>query len=463
MKLARRFLLLTTSIILVPVLIGAALGIAQWLTAGWTASVDSFANARRWAEEIKEEEQIDRVAELLDRRPGWLEVAVVSSDNIVSLSTIPEIPVGSRLDLPTVVTRGPDGGSDANELFITGLRADPEGAFLVTQFSRPEFIGGLPGWVPVVVAPFLLLTPVIVISLWILRDLRRSILTLRDAAVRIGSGDLDFKLDSAGNDEFAEVRSSFESMRQTIRDEYARRARFTMGVSHDLKTPLALIKGYAEAIEDGYATDPGTLERYIRIIRERSDLLQERIAHLIEFLKLETGEWFSTLRPIHLEAFLVDFADAAAADVRLAGGELETSIDLPEDLVLRFDPVLVRRALENLVQNAAHHGSPDDPVRLTAGVDEQAVTIAVTNAVGAEATQGDAVANGTLELLSEPLYRGDASRHTPGFGLGLAIVRSVVESHGWSIQLERPGDRVVTFVISISREAALSPARSANS
>ncbi|MFP4550705.1 MAG: ATP-binding protein [Spirochaetales bacterium] len=446
MKLARRFLLLTTSIILVPVLVGAALGIAQWLTAGWTASVDSYASARRWAEEITAAEQIEQVIELLDRRPGWLEVAVISSQNSVTLSTISELPVGSELNLATFLNEDVGTETFLGELFVTALSAEPEGAFLVTQFRRPEFIGGLPAWVPVVVGPFLLLTPVIAISLWILRDLRRSILTLRDAAVRIGSGDLDFELDPSGNDEFAEVRASFESMRRTIRDEYARRARFTMGVSHDLKTPLALIKGYAEAIEDGYAADPATLGRYVGIIRERSDLLQERITHLIEFLKLETGEWFTTLKPIELRAFLVEFAAAAAADVRLAGAELEASIDLPRDLILRFDPVLVRRALENLVQNAARHGIREEPVRFTARADQAAVTITVANAVvvGERET--------SLELLSEPLYRGDASRHTPGFGLGLAIVRSVVESHGWSIELGRETDRSIAFLISIPRD-----------
>jgi len=445
MKLARRFLLLTTSIILVPVLVGAALGIAQWLTAGWTASVDSYASARRWADEITEAEEIERVVELIDRRPGWLEVAVVSSENTVSLSTIEGIPIGSELELAKILSRGTAQKRTASELFLTGLSAVPEGAFFVSQFRRPEFIGGLPAWLPVVAGPFLLLTPVIIISLWILRDLRRSILTLRDAAVRIGSGDLDFKLDTAGNDEFAEVRSSFESMRQTIRDEYARRARFTMGVSHDLKTPLALIKGYAEAIEDGYAADPATLERYVGIIRERSDLLQERITHLIEFLKLETGEWFSTLKPTELHGFLVDYAAAAAADARLAGAELETHIDLPRDLIVEFDPVLVRRALENLVQNAAHHGSLDKPVQVKAEADETTITIAVTNTVAVGEREA------SLDLLSEPLYRGDASRNTPGFGLGLAIVRSVVESHGWSIELKRPGNEAVSFVISIPR------------
>lgn len=421
-------MMLTLTIVAGPIIVAGALGLAQWLTEGWTRSFGGYTSARRWLDRALVVAADEGALSLLDRTPGGVELALIDHEGSVVASQIDEIAAGDTLALETLL-------ADLQlarvrpEVLVLDLADESGAAFLIALFRRPRVFESRPPWLPVVVTPIALLTPVVAMSIWILRDLRRSIITLRDAAVRIGSGDLDFHLDTTGNDEFAEVRSSFETMRRTIRDEYERRARFTMGVSHDLKTPLALIRGYAEAIEDGLADDPEKLERYVRIIRDRSDLLQERIAHLIEFLKMETGEWLSTLKPMRIRGFLEEAVDAARADARLAGRTVEASIDLDADLVVRLDPVLVRRALENLVANALGHSDEGAWVRIEAGIEGDELVIAVSN-------RGEPIAADRLDLLAEPLYRGDAARQTPGFGLGLAIVRSVVESHGWRLGVD---------------------------
>lgn len=443
MKLGTRFVLLSLSIFAVPIVLAVALGIGQWLTDDWTRSVGSYTAARRWIGSVVRDEAADHPASLLAARPKGIDLAVVAPDGEVLDSTITEVAAGSRVAVGDLMDALREPGIE-REIILTRTM---DGSVLVASLARPRALEWRAPWVPTVLAPVLFLTPMIGISLWIVRDLRRSIVTLRDAAVRIAAGDLDFELDTSGNDEFAELRASFETMRRTIRDEYARRARFTMGVSHDLKTPLSLIKGYAEAIEDGLAADPETLARSVRIIRERSDLLQERISHLIEFLKLDTGEWHSTLRPIAIGRFLEETAATAVADAKLVGREVVAQIDLPTGRIVRLDPVLVRRALENLVQNALEHSDGAHPVGVEARFVGKAIRITVAN-------RGETLSAESLELLSEPLYRGDAARSRPGFGLGLSIVRSVVESHGWSLAIDDSSPGESRFVITIPETPA---------
>ena len=441
MKLGTRFLLLTLSIVAVPLLIASALGFAQWVTDGWSRSIGSYTSARKWLSRAAEQVESGAPERVAQERPTGLELVVVSGEGVVEHATVPVLRAGDPMDLGAFLEAVQQGGETPQ--VVTVDAADPGvDRYIVASFTRPAAFGRGAPWVPVVTFPISLLTPVIVISLWILRDLRRSFLTLRDAAVRISSGDLDFNIDTSGTDEFAEVRSSFETMRQTIREEYARRARFTMGVSHDLKTPLALIKGYAEAIEDGYARDPATLEKYIRIIRERSDLLQERIAHLIEFLKLETGEWHTTLEPVRLSRFLKEAAATAQIDARLQSRTVETRIELPDTLVVRADPVLVRRALENLIHNALRYSDSSERVELRAAGADAKVTITVANT-------GASLNRESLAVLTEPLYRGDTARRSSGFGLGLAIVRSVVESHNWELSIDDSDQQETLFTITI--------------
>lgn len=452
MKLGTRFLLLTLSLIAVPILIGSALGLVQWLTEGWTTTLGSYTAARRWLDRAVQDAQTTQ--EIITSRPRGVELVIADADGLVIAATEG---MANRGELTLEELAATPTSADPREVLVVPLPNVEGAAFLIAQFGRPPAFSSRPPWVPAVVGPFVLLAPVIVISLWILRDLRRSILTLRDAAVRISSGDLEFHLDTTGNDEFAEVRRSFETMRHTIREEYDRRARFTLGVSHDLKTPLALIKGYTEAIEDGHAADAEKLARYVRIIRERSDLLQERIVHLISFLKLSTGEWLSTLKPVALGPFLTECIDAASTDAALEGRTISSSITLPEDLVVRLDPVLVRRALENLIHNAISHSAPEAWVRVEAQVEARATapstaradTVRITVANG-----GQALPASDLPLLSEPFYRGDTARSGAGVGLGLSIVRSVVESHGWSLRIDDNAAGETRFVIELPRHAA---------
>ena len=111
------------------------------------------------------------------------------------------------------------------------------------------------------------------VSLGILRSLSRSMGKLEVATREIASGSLDFKLELPPGDSLASLAASMDSMRQRLKEEYARRDRFILAVSHDLKTPLAVLEGYLDALADGFADSPEKRDDYIRVLREKTGLL----------------------------------------------------------------------------------------------------------------------------------------------------------------------------------------------
>jgi len=279
-------------------------------------------------------------------------------------------------------------------------------------------------------------------SIYIVRSIRRSIQTLEGATRRIAQGDLNFELKIKGNDDIALLTRSFEAMRLKLKEEYARRARFLMGVSHDLKTPLALIEGYTGAIQDGYADSPEKLEKYISIIKEKSHLLEDRISHLIELIKLETGDWQATQHQVALKPFLDDLGKRYRQDAGVLGCDFSYRVDLPETLTVNMDPGLVTRALENLINNAIRYSDKKGVIRLETEILDGRVCIAITNS-------GRGISAAELRYIFEPFFRGSNSRREEGFGLGLATVRSIINSHGWEIEVKSNEQTVFSIYITL--------------
>ncbi len=202
------------------------------------------------------------------------EGAVLSSTlQADSLSTILSGDAGSRfLAFSKFPMRAPNG---APYSVVVGMRAhEPPRA------SWQRFIP--------MIALLSVLAFMTLMSMLIIRSINVSIAHLEEGTRRISEGDLDFELKARGNDRIASLTRSFDDMRRRVREETATRSRFIMAVSHDLKTPLASITGYLDAIEDGIASDPAQMEKYLAIIRDKAGLLGSRISQLIDYVKLDT-------------------------------------------------------------------------------------------------------------------------------------------------------------------------------
>ncbi|MFP3090042.1 HAMP domain-containing histidine kinase [Treponema sp. TIM-1] len=280
--------------------------------------------------------------------------------------------------------------------------------------------------VSTIALPAALVIFAIFMSLFIARSITKSVLVLEDATKRIAAGELDLTVDVRGSNEITSLTSSLNQMRSTLKEEENRRGRFIMGVTHDLKTPLALIRGYTEALRDGITDDPVSRINATDIIISKADQLEGMINDLLEFVRMDTGEWRSRLQKIDISEFLKSFAKRISLDAELFHHHTEIDITLPPALYVPLDERLTIRALENLVNNAIRYTPDGTTVRLGAIVVENTIHITVSD-------NGPGVSKTDLPHVFEAFYRGSSSRREEGMGLGLSIVKWVVSSHGWSI------------------------------
>ena len=261
----------------------------------------------------------------------------------------------------------------------------------------------------------------------------RPLNALADGAKRIENGDLTKPVVYAGKDEFASVCTAFNHMQEHLLKEREKTAAYEKartdlitGISHDIRTPLTSVKGYIKGLRDGVANTQEKREQYLAIAYEKACEIDTLLEKLFYFSNLETGNL-----PLSLNREdLGDFARRFAENIR---GELDyKNIKMTVDTTavphpVKIDAEQMRRVLFNLTENAlkyAHAGS------LT-------LRISVWCEGGMEhllfADNGQGVPEEHLPVMFERFWRGDEARSAKsgqGSGLGLYIVKCIVEAHG---------------------------------
>lgn len=217
-----------------------------------------------------------------------------------------------------------------------------------------------------------------------------------------------------------------DEARERERRAEAGRRELVAWVSHDLRTPLAGLRAMTEALEDGVVTDPATVADYLRRIRGETDRMARLVDDLFELSRINAGAL--KLDPVSLPlGEVVSDAVASAAPVAQARG---ITVDAGREgwpTVRGSEPEL-GRVVANLLGNAIRYSRPGGTVHLTGGQDGEGAWFAVTDACGG-------IAEPDLPRVFDVGFRGEPAR-TPrsngdgGGGLGLAIVRGLVEAHG---------------------------------
>jgi len=206
----------------------------------------------------------------------------------------------------------------------------------------------------------------------------------------------------------------------------ASRRELVAWVSHDLRTPLAGMRAMAEALEDGVVNDPATVAEYHRRIRVETDRMASLVDDLFELSRINAGALRLSLASVSLGDVVSD-AVASAEPVAAAYGVRLVAASRGWPTVRGSEPEL-SRIVANLLRNAIGHTPVDGTVRVTGGHDARGGWVAVSDRCGG-------IPDADLPRVFDVAFRGEAAR-TPrrsgGGGLGLAIVRGLVEAHrGW--------------------------------
>lgn len=197
------------------------------------------------------------------------------------------------------------------------------------------------------------------------------------------------------------------------------RSSLLSAVSHDLRTPLAVITGAATTLRDDAArVTPAIGAELLDTIVHEAARLERVLQNLLAITRVETG-----IQPAREWVPVEELCGAALERLSSVLGARQVEIDIPGDLLVPVDPVLFEHVLTNLVENATKHGAP--PIVLSARADGDHVELFVRD-------HGHGLPPDTDHRLFEKFFRAPGTR-VPGVGLGLAVVRGIVEAHGGTI------------------------------
>ena len=224
---------------------------------------------------------------------------------------------------------------------------------------------------------------------------------------------------------------------------------FVANVSHELKTPIAAIKGFVETLLDGAMDDRQDALRFLKIVAKQSDRLSAIIEDLLSLAKIEQAEGVVA---IEMEPHRVlDVLEAARGDTSAVAEErgVEIVVECDAELTARFNPPLLEQALANLLDNAVKYSEAGSRVHLSAENRDGQFIIAV-------ADQGCGIPAEHLPRLFERFYRVDKarSRKLGGTGLGLAIVKHIAAAHGGRVEVDSTPGRGSRFSIVLPQSAA---------
>lgn len=260
-------------------------------------------------------------------------------------------------------------------------------------------------------------------------------------------------LPAGGSGEFADLARAVNRLGERLeeadrqRDLVERQRReLTAAISHDLRTPLGSIRAIVEALDDGLVTDRDEVARYHATIRREVERLNRMIDDLFELARMDAGVLELDRRMIALQDVASEVVDAMTPLALRSGVTLSLQVE-GSPPPLSIDGARMERVITNIVQNAIEHTPEQGSVDVRVAVPStDAVTLQV-------ADTGCGIAERDLPHIWDRFYRGERSRHRSdlggagGAGIGLAIVQSVVESHGGSVDARSaPGEGTVMTV-----------------
>ncbi len=288
----------------------------------------------------------------------------------------------------------------------------------------------------VVLILLVLIVVVLMISIWIYSGISRPIASLREAAARISAGDYDFTLEPQGDDEISQLCVEFEQMRQKLQETEAQKEKYDAenrelisNISHDLKTPITTVKGYVEGIMDGVADTPEKMDHYIKTIYNKANDMDRLVNELTFYSKIDTNRIPYNFTKLAVADFFDDCAEEVSIELKERNFRFSYMNRVSPDTVIIGDAEQLKRVMDNIIGNAVKYmDKPQGNIELRILDVGDFVQIEVQD-------NGKGIETKNLPHIFDRFYRTDASRSsaTGGSGIGLSIVKKIIEDHSGRI------------------------------
>ncbi|MEO1027669.1 MAG: ATP-binding protein [Pseudomonadota bacterium] len=331
----------------------------------------------------------------------------------------------------------PPGGFSRSFLEFESLDGDPalflryelggEYELVVARFF-PEHLGyyrellGMGMWLlALVILPMALFT-----AWWLSRSVFGRLSEISETAETIGEGTLDNRIPLKGNeDEFDRLASAVNDMLGRVSALTRNIENVSVGVAHDLKTPVSNIAGRLQLIERD-AKDPSAVQTHVAAAHMHIETLLGTLNALLRLGEVEAGKRKSAFQTVDLSGLIQEFAESFVPVIEDADKHL--SMDLSDSLTVTGDPDLLIQMLSNLLENFVEHGRDGGKARLALGrIGDQAI-LRISD-------DGPGIPEHRRDQIFERFFRLDASRSVEGNGLGLSLVKSIAELHDGNCQL----------------------------
>jgi len=301
-----------------------------------------------------------------------------------------------------------------------------------------------------------------IILVWLYHSIVKPLNILHVATMQIGAGNLDNPVRVTTSDEIGELCRDFEEMRIRLKSileeriQYEKDTRDMMSsISHDLKTPLTAIKGYAEGLVDGVAKTPDKQEKYLRTIIAKAADMAYLVDELSLFAKIEQNALPYNFTVINISGYFDDCIEDVALDLESHNIQLVYENHTRGDTLITADPEQLKRVINNITSNSVKYMDkkngiikisitnvvpPPLPPPLYRQINEDGTDVVPLKAqeefIQIEISDnGPGISQKDLPFIFDHFYRADASRNSSkgGSGLGLAIVHKIILDHGGRI------------------------------
>lgn len=279
----------------------------------------------------------------------------------------------------------------------------------------------------------------VMLSSKLARKINEPLEQLRHGAQKIKCGNLDFDITYPGDDEFSHVCGDFNEMRKRLKYSKEVEAKYEAdrtiliaGISHDIRTPLTIIKGYIEGLRDGVADTEEKRQRYIDIIYNRACDIDLLVDKLFLFSKLTTGNFPFDFKIINFSDYMINFYQKVKSEFADKGVEICYEQFYHQAVYVTIDSEEFSRVLMNILENSFKY-KVREKVTVNLCLETKANTMILKIS-----DDGSGVNESEISQIFTSFYRGDPARadSCDGSGLGLAISKQIIIAHGGSIYAE---------------------------
>lgn len=319
----------------------------------------------------------------------------------------------------------------------------PGSAFVVTKVNSLISKHLL---VDMFVAIFLILVfTSVMLTWWIRRGVFNPVNELNVAMRKIKEGNFEYVLQTDARGEIGDLYRNYEDMRLRLKEtteenrEGERQNReLVSNISHDLKTPITAIKGYVEGIMDGVADTPEKMDKYIKTIYNKANDMERLINELTYYSGIDNNRIPYNFHRINVDDYFGDCVEEVGLDLEQKNVKLNYSNLAQPDTIVIADPEQMKKVINNIISNSVKYMDKANGVIDIRIMDEaDSIRIEIED-------NGKGIAQKDLPKIFERFYRTDASRNSAqgGSGIGLSIVRKIIEDHGgyiWATSREDEG------------------------